>query len=157
MERDLARIAALMATRLEALRSLAEKITAGQQACVALDFSELQACDNEKERLCSEVSRIDAELVNLTGVEPRASFLSRLAGEELDGAQGEILQRIRRLAEESEATRVEVGRRNDVYKEFLRRARSKIKVMFNVVSHCLGIYPPWALPASGGLLWERGN
>jgi hypothetical protein len=157
MKPDLMRIAALMSTRLEALRSLAAEIAAGQQACVALDLERLQACDREKERLCKDLSGIDAKLAKLTGIAPRGSFLGWLAAQSVDGTEPGVLERVGKLAKESEAARVEVGRRNEVYNEFLRRARSKLKVMANVVSHCLGVYPAWALPASEVSLWEGGN
>jgi hypothetical protein len=154
MAQDLVRITGLMATRLEALYSLADEITAGQQACVALNLEALEAHDQQKQRLCAEVSRIDAELLKLAGSAAHEGFVSLLRAEDTGSAQPELLCRIQRLGEQSEAARLEVGKRNKGYTEFLRRARANIKVMANVVSHCLGVYPPWALPNSKRSLWE---
>jgi D-serine deaminase-like pyridoxal phosphate-dependent protein len=154
MQKDLGRIAELTVTRLEALYSLADEITAGQQACVALDLDALEAHDQQKQYLCTEVGRIDAELLTLAGVRSHEGFVTRLRAEGAASTQPELLRRIQRLAEQSEAARMEVSRRNQNYAEFLRRARATLNVMTNIVSHCLGVYPPWALPTSKGSLWE---
>jgi hypothetical protein len=156
MAENLVRVAELMAARLEALQLLADEITAAQQACVALEVESLQAHDKAKERLCAEVSRMDAELAGLAGAAAREGFVSRLGAQGGGAPHQDIQDRIQRLGEQSEAARVEVVRRNGAYAEFLRRARSNVKVMTNVISHCLGVYPPWALPASAGSPWERG-
>jgi hypothetical protein len=154
MPENLVLIADLMLRRLEALHSLADEIVAGQQACIALNLEALEAHDQQKQQLCGEVSRIDVELLKVAGATPHEAFVTNLRAGSTGSTQLELLRRIRHLGEQSEAARREVGRRNERYAEFLRRARANIKVMSNVISHCLGVYPPWALPSSRRSLWE---
>lgn len=155
MDERVTRIIDLMRLRLEALQALSGEITAAQQACVALDLDGLAAHDREKECLCAELRRVDAELVTLAKPRPREGFAAHLTAEGGELVEPGILESIERLRQQSEAARIEVARRNRTYEEFLRGARSNLKVMMNVLFHCLGVYPPWALPVSATASWER--
>lgn len=134
MGKEILQLTTLLRQRLRALESLASEIAAGQNACVALDLDRVQAHDCRKEGLCAEIRRIELEI---TALQQNAGLL-------LSQADKKTLYR---LWEESEAARLEVGRRNQVYAEFLRRAHSTVGVMMNVISHCLGVYPSEVFPA----------
>jgi hypothetical protein len=156
MQERLLRIAALMGTRLEVLRSLADEITAGQKACVALDLDGLQGHDNRKVRLCEELNRINAETVQLAGLASHEGLMSRLSTEAMGVAEFEILQRIRQLGEQTEAARVEVSRCNQIYAAFLRRAYAALRIRMNVMFHCAGIYPSIERLSFPKLSFEKG-
>lgn len=131
MERDNAQLTALVEQRLRKLNRLAHEIEAGQQACVVLDLEELRNHDKQKERLCTEIRLLDLAIRGWLqeGASDR-SLRTVAEGRELDV-----------LLQESEAARVEVARLNRVYALFLERSGCTLKVMANVVSHCLGVYP----------------
>ncbi|MGH9396953.1 MAG: hypothetical protein ACRD18_08915 [Terriglobia bacterium] len=158
MNPETSELIALLTQRHQAFRSLASEIAAGQDACVALDFQGIEVHDTQKVRLCAEVRRLDLAITELQRSPSHQDLLRRLTGREDDAddaIDAETLQRIRRLWQDSDAARAETGRRNRVYAEFLRRARSTVNVMTNIMSHCLGVYPP-AFEGSAGLSSERG-
>ena len=158
MPQDAACLISLLNQRLRAFESLAAEVSAGQQACVALDIGKLQLHDQEKYRLCAELRRLDEEIAAFQNSPVYEEALGRpLTESQPSGnmADTESLQRIRKVLQDSEEARAEAARRNQTYAAFLRRARSNVTVMINVVSHCLGVYPPWLSPASAGSPWER--
>jgi hypothetical protein len=157
MGKDISQFTALLGKRLQALQSLAHEISAGQAACVALDIESLEAHDREKQRLCAEVRRIDIEVMYFqqNGVPLWQRLAEEPSGSPKDRSEPDSLRQMRRLWEESETARAEVRKRNEVYAEFLRRARSTASVMANVMSHCLGVYPSGILGSSANLPFER--
>lgn len=140
---EIPKLTALLGERLLALRLLSQEIAAGQEACVALNHEKLLGHDRQKQALCAEVSRLDAQIAGLLreaapGVSLR-DFVSQStasAGPE----QAEAAANLERLLEDSEAARLEAARLNRIYDDFLRRSRSTLSVLMNVVSHCAGIY-----------------
>ncbi|MGH9448586.1 MAG: hypothetical protein ACRD3O_23150 [Terriglobia bacterium] len=158
MLQDAACLISLLRQRQRAFKSLAAEVSAGQEACIALDVEDLQLHDQEKLRLCAEVRCLNQEIAAFR----HSPVYEEAVGSPAKGSQRsgmavdvEILQCIRKILQDSDAARAEVARRNNIYEAFLCRARSNINVMINVVSHCLGVYPPWVSPAAAGSPWER--
>lgn len=148
MGKEILQLTTLLRKRLHALESLSSEIAAGQNACVALDLDGVQAHDRRKEDLCAEIRRIELEIAALRQ-DPAYQGLFKASvdpGASLPLSQADK-KTLHRLWEESEAARLEVGRRNQVYAELLRRAHSTVGVMMNVISHCLGVYPSEMFPA----------
>lgn len=131
MERNNAKLQVLLEERLQKLKCLAQEITAGQEACVALDLEALRNHDHQKEQFCADIRLLD--LAIRREVQESASGRS-LWDVAADG-------KLDRLMDESEMVRVNVARLNGVYALFLARSRNTLKVMANVVSHCLGVDP----------------
>jgi hypothetical protein len=159
MPQDATRLINLLSQRLRALQSLVAEVSAGQEACIALDVEKLQMHDEEKRRLCTEIGRLEKEIAAFRDSAIYQEALKPLAtaSEDSGTATGpETLQHIRKILRDSALARAEAARRNNAYAAFLRRARANINMMTNVLSHCLGVYPPWVFPASAGSLWERG-
>ncbi|HEV2418409.1 MAG TPA: hypothetical protein VGX94_11430 [Terriglobia bacterium] len=148
MGKEILQLTALLRKRLHALESLSSEIAAGQDACVALDLDGVQAHDRRKEDLCAEIRRIELEIAALRQ-DPTYQGLFRASVDPVSNLPLSQADKktLYRLWEESEAARLEVGRRNQVYAEFLRRAHSTVGVMMNVISHCLGVYPSEMFPA----------
>lgn len=148
MGKEILQLTTLLRKRLHALESLSNEIAAGQSACVALDFDGVQAHDRRKEDLCAEIRRIELEIAALRQDPAHRDLFKTFEAPDaclpLSQADKKTLYR---LWEESEAARLEVGKRNQVYVEFLRRAHSTVGVMMNVISHCLGVYPSEMFPA----------
>lgn len=117
----------LLRQRHEAFRSLANEIDAGQQACIRLDISTLRSHDSRKIAICAEVRRLNAAIASL---QPAGAAMPV-----------QTLDEIRLLLKKSEEARAEARRRNQIYADFLGRARSSINMMMNVMAHCLGSYP----------------
>lgn len=147
----------LLSRRLRALESLAHEIAAGQEACVALDIESLEAHDKEKARLCAEVRQLDLDLLSLQPDPAHQGLFQKLGQTENTAGEAEpdVLRHLQRLWQDSEAARVEVVQRNQVYAEFLRRARSTVSVMMNVMSNCLGVYPSAIFTPSANSPFER--
>ncbi|MGH9350775.1 MAG: hypothetical protein ACRD2G_01210 [Terriglobia bacterium] len=156
MGKEISQLATLLRKRLHTLKSLSIEIAAGQKACIALDLGGVQAHDRGKEDLCAELGRIEAEITALQESPAHEELFQGLANRARGVPEGRTDQEtLRRLWEESEAARIEAGRCNDVYAEFLRRARSTVGVMMNVMSHCLGVYPSEMFPAPAQSPFER--
>lgn len=148
MGKEILQLTALLRKRLRALESLSSEIAAGQNACVALDLDGVQAHDQRKEDLCAEIRRIELEITAFQQNPAHRGLFKAFVGPGADFPSSQADKKtLYRLWEESEAARLEVGRRNQVYAEFLRRAHSTVGVMMNVISHCLGVYPSEAFPA----------
>jgi hypothetical protein len=158
MEPENSRLIKLMEERLQDLKGLALEIQSSQQACVSADIEALRAHDRRKERLCTEIRRLDNEIHDLLPplhpAGPVRSFLeASVAGKGPEGRKAAV--RLRGLLNESEAARLEVSKLNETYAEFLTRARSNLNVMINVLSHCMGIYPSLRPAAFQGTSFER--
>ena len=149
---------ALLGERLQKLKSLAQKIKAAQEACVALDLEALRAHDSQKSYLCAEISRLDIEISRIVLKHDPAGSLRAIlvAGYGSESRTEPAARLLNGLFEESESARAEVRRLNRVYAQFLARSRNTLNVMINVVSHCLGVYPFLDRPASLTLPFERG-
>lgn len=140
-------IANLLRKRLRALQDLSQEITAGQKACIRLDFDAVRTHDEHKQSICAEIGIIEREINVLRGdPENDGLFRSFAVPTELSLAHDKDREALRRLWAESEAARAEAGERNQVYAEFLRRAQSTGRLMMNVIAHCLGVYPSEAFP-----------
>lgn len=153
MGKEISQLTTLLRRRLHALESLSSEITAGQEACIALDLDGLEAHDRRKECLCAELGRISLEIGALQQIPAHRELFQSLAGQAKESSSDS--ETLSRLWEDSEAARAEAGRRNQIYAEFLRRARSTAGIMMNVISHCLGVYPSEIFPPSTQSPFER--
>ncbi len=144
MEQGNAKLIALLEERLRSLKRLARAIESAQQACISADLEGLRFHDSQKQQLCAEIRRLDMEIRTLFGnIQPSGSMRAILDPAPAKG-NGIDMNEARRLSDlfgESEEYRAEVERLNRVYAEFLARSRATLKVMVNVLSHCLGVYP----------------
>ncbi|MDE3180515.1 MAG: hypothetical protein KGM47_12745 [Acidobacteriota bacterium] len=146
MNRDFAQLSGLLNLRTRLFESLTNEINQGLEASIAMNIEAIQIHDRRKVEICQEIHRLHSALA----VIQRGSAASP-AAKDLDEALKTDVQ-IRQLWRESEAARAEAGRRNRIYEEFLRQAEGTVKVMMNVMSHCLGVYP-----ASVGALPRERN
>ncbi|MGH9451478.1 MAG: hypothetical protein ACRD11_13220 [Terriglobia bacterium] len=162
MTPEISQFITLLTERCRAYRLLSREVAAAQEACVVLDIEGIQIHDLQKLRLCAELRRVDLGIAEFKRSAAYQSLSPRLAARQqpaIEKAAADDLgatERMRQLWYDSEAARVEAGRRNEVYAAFLQRAGSTLKVMTNIVSHCLGVYPPAfegaaTLPTEGGL------
>lgn len=151
MNPETSQFVTLLTQRYQAFRSLASEVAAGQEACVALDLEGIQNHDMQKVRLCAELRRVELDLSQLQQNPAYQDLFKRLAAA---GGDGDV-QRISQLWRDSEEARVEAARRNGVYAGFLKRAGSTLNVMMNIMSHCLGVYPP-SFEGSASLHTEGG-
>ncbi|MGH9325414.1 MAG: hypothetical protein ACRD2B_01795 [Terriglobia bacterium] len=143
MKPDLLQLTSLLDGRLQALRDLAREIEAGQQALILLDVQRLQLHDSQKERICAHVRRLDREIAGtLSTLAPQKSL--RGLADEIEASRNEprAASELMRLLDESRAAGVDVAKLNKAYGEFLCRSRRTVKILTNVVFHCLGLYPP---------------
>lgn len=150
MNREYDNLVELLKRRRSVYDSLAAEITAGQEACVALDLQRVECHDRQKAKLCAEVRRLDGAIANL-----RADRnLAWLAVQSEEQGKREMARTLRELLRSSEDARSEAGRRNKVYEAFLKRARATVSILSNVISHCTGVYP--AAVQSAGSRAGRG-
>lgn len=157
MQQHATNLISLLSQRLRALQSLAREVTAGQEACIALDLEKLYAHDRQKELLCAQVRRLDVEIGKLRESIRLGGWNSEMTEGRAGHPDADTARRLQNLWQECEAARVEVGKRNQVYGEFLRRARSTLSIMINIMSHCLGIYPASSFATATGSFFERGQ
>lgn len=158
MKQEISTLTALLNERLLALKSLAQEISQGQEACIALNREKLQEHDLQKQALCARVSRLDSEIAALLqefspGASLRSFAKSAQAG--AGPAESAAMARLQELLKDSEAARLEAGRLNHVYGELLRRSRSTLQVLMNVLAHCLGVYPSSTRTGSPAASFER--
>lgn len=155
MATDFAQIVALMDCRLKAWQALADEISAGQRACVALNLDELESHDRQKARLGAEIHRLDREISRVLDGRPGDNLSGMLA--KLNGSRDPVIrERIEELRQTSAAARGEAGRRNQVYAMFLQRAQFTAAIMMNVILHCAGIHPLTGQLAAPHALSEDG-
>ncbi|MGH9343814.1 MAG: hypothetical protein ACRD19_08645 [Terriglobia bacterium] len=156
MGKEISQLTTLLRKRLHALESLSSEIAAGQKACIALDLDGVQDHDRRKQDMCAEIKRVELEITALRENPAYREVFEILAdtGKILPASKADK-ETFLRLWEKSEAARLEAGRRNEIYAEFLRRARSTVGVMMNVMSHCLGVYPSEMFPAPVQSPFER--
>lgn len=158
MKREISTLTALVNERLLALKSLTQEIAAGQEACIALNREKLEEHDGRKQALCARVSRLDSEIAALLHeFSPGASFrdFAKSALAAAGPTESAAIARLQELLEQSEAARLEAGRLNHVYGELLRRSRSTLQILMNVIAHCLGVYPSSTRTGSPAASFER--
>jgi hypothetical protein len=131
---DIETYLALLERHLSLLRLLAQEFVDCRKEFVALDLDGMYGRISEQEELCRQIRRLQPAIQALQ------QTCARHIGLENIGAAGtpqnaEWAERLRRVMQDIEKARAEVGRLNQIHAAYLRRSRRTIDVLMNFIGN----------------------
>jgi len=152
MKPEAERFAELLRRRLVTLRLLAADLEESRKAYVDLDLPAMHRHNSQQERLCTEISLIDAELRDLR---------KKLMGSAAEGGWGAAWDRLEAGSDPDSARQLQLllgglkgiqadmRRLSRVHAELLKRSRRSVNVLLNFLAHYAGTYPAHVVRPAG--------